>query len=46
MGKIVDSGSGKFKPPFHLQVIAKSRNVPEDVDEWVNAVTMFKRSLQ
>ena len=27
------------KPPFHFQDIAKSQNVPENLDEWVKAVT-------
>ena len=27
------------KPPFHFQDIAKSRNMPENLDEWVKAMT-------
>ena len=26
------------KPPFHFKEIAKSRNVPDDIDVWVNEV--------
>ena len=26
------------KPPFHLEVIAKSKKVPDEIDDWVNDV--------